>query len=91
VHNTNHTWDTRMSRICDELKSRGIRAFASRETHSCVVLPADDLGSHPEDSGWDHVFSAPEVFISEDELASDDYTEIVLRKVTSALGYMPRH
>ena len=78
-----------MPLVCTELESRGIVALHSRETHSCVVFPVNGEDSNDTKTDYEHVFGAPEVFISDDELASDDYMEIVLRKVTHALGRYP--
>jgi sulfur transfer complex TusBCD TusB component (DsrH family) len=80
----------RMSAIREDLEARGIVVFPSQETRSILVMRASD---RPECAGsvdWKHVFSAPEVFVSDDDLAAHDYKEIVLRKVTSALGHVPR-
>jgi hypothetical protein len=82
-------WNARMTVICEELRARGITALPSSETRSCLLVRTGDLTEHAAESGWDHVFTAPEVSISDDELASEHYKEIVLRKVTAALGYLP--
>ncbi|MDR3685982.1 MAG: hypothetical protein P4L93_03335 [Coriobacteriia bacterium] len=88
--NAGNNWDTRMPEIRKSLKARGIVAFPSHETHSLVVMPTDGRAVVEGQPDWEHVFSAPEVFISEDELAAEDYKEIVLRKVTAALGRLPQ-
>jgi hypothetical protein len=83
------SWNARMSVICETLKARGVIALPSHETHSCLLLPAVGDGVNKGRPDWEHIFTAPEVFISDDELAAEDYKEIVLRKVTSALGRVP--
>lgn len=82
-------WIAKVTEICEELKARGITALPSHETRSCLLVRTGDLTGHAEESGWEHVITAPEVFISDDDLAAEKYKDIVLRKVTAALGYMP--
>jgi hypothetical protein len=82
-------WKTKMGEICEELRVRGITAFPSHETRSCLLVRTSDIADQDHAFDWAHMFTAPEVSISDDDLDSEHYMEIVLRKVTAALGYMP--
>ena len=87
--NADEIWNARMGVVCETLRARGIVALPSHETHSCLVFSANGEAINKDEPDWKHIFGAPEVFISDDELAVEEYKEIVLRKVTSALGRHP--
>lgn len=76
----------RIEMICDELARYGISAAPSADRPSWLVVSSPSSAFADSSPLWGER-SAPEVFVSDEELLRADCVELVLGKVTSVVGH----
>jgi hypothetical protein len=79
-----------MAEIREELRVRGVLALPTHDMGSILVIRSPIETDGHASGDFEHLFAAPEIHLSDDEIAAEDFKEIVLRKVTAVLGHIPR-
>jgi hypothetical protein len=72
----------RLEEIERVLASKSMHAVADQASRRIVVLPEGDRDLGDTQDLWHRVVTAPVIEMTDEELLSDDYLQVALRRVT---------